>query len=67
VLTDHPPKKKNKKKLIMPTYSLELSAAYFQSANSVFLSQQINQQCFQPLDPVPFTFTVNASNLFCRT
>jgi hypothetical protein len=29
--------------------SLELSAAYFQSVNSVFLSQQISQQYFQPL------------------
>jgi hypothetical protein len=29
--------------------SLELSAAYFQSVSSVFLSQQISQQYFQPL------------------
>jgi hypothetical protein len=28
---------------------LELSAAYFQPANSIFLSQQISQQYFQPL------------------
>jgi hypothetical protein len=31
------------------TCSLELSTAYFQSASSVFLSQQISQQYFQPL------------------
>jgi hypothetical protein len=29
--------------------SLELSAVYFQSASSVFLSQQTNQQYIQPL------------------
>jgi hypothetical protein len=29
--------------------SLELSAAYLQLASSVFLSQQIRQQYFQPL------------------
>jgi hypothetical protein len=29
--------------------SLELSAAYFQLASNIFLSQQISQQYFQPL------------------
>jgi hypothetical protein len=31
------------------TCSLELLTAYFQPANSVFLSQQTSQQYFQPL------------------
>jgi hypothetical protein len=34
---------------VQPSCSLELSAAYFQPANNIFLSQQISQQYFQPL------------------
>jgi hypothetical protein len=33
----------------LTTCSLELSAAYLQPASSLFLSQQINPQYFQPL------------------
>jgi hypothetical protein len=34
---------------VQPSCLLELSAAYFQSTNIIFLSQQISQQYFQPL------------------
>jgi hypothetical protein len=32
-----------------PVHQLKLSAAYFQPASGIFLSQQISQQYFQPL------------------
>jgi hypothetical protein len=39
----------NKRMKMFTACSLELSATYFQPTSSIFLSQQISQQCFQPL------------------